>query len=109
MPARISILNYLGGISGTGTLKCDGKEVARASYDLDGFYAKGLGVIGSGEIHVAATALQEVFGRKGVQLVTDEGRLLDLKFSEKNLPLSSDVTHVDVTGQLPASWRFLRH
>lgn len=104
-------MNYLGGISGTGTLRCDGKEVARASYDLDGFYAKGLGVVGSGEIHVSAAALQEVFGRKGVQLATAEGRLLDLKFSEKNLPLSSDVAHVhvDVTGQLPASWRVSHH
>jgi hypothetical protein len=102
-------MDYLGGISGTGTLRCDGKEVARASYDLDGFYRKGLGVIGSGEIHGSPAALQEVFGRKGVQLITDEGRLLDLRFSERNLPSTSDVTHVDVTGQLPTSWRVLHH
>lgn len=109
MAARTSIMDYLGGMSGNGTLKCDGKDVGRASYDLDGFYKKGLGVVGSGEVHVSAVALREIFGRKDVQLFTDDGRLLDLKFSEKNLPLTSDVAHVDVTGQLPAKWRDSRH
>lgn len=102
-------MHYLGGISGSGMLKCDGKELARATYDFDGFYAKGLGVIGSGEIRVAAAVLREVFGRKGVQLVTDEGHLLDLRFSDRILPSTSDVTHVDVKGQLPAGWRSVHH
>jgi hypothetical protein len=105
MAVRTPIMNYLGGISGYGTLKSEGKEVGRAFYDLDGFYKKGLGVVGSGEVQVSATSLREIFGRKDVQLVTDDGRLLDLKFSEKNLSLTGDVAHVDVTGQFPPKWR----
>jgi hypothetical protein len=64
-------------------------------------------VTGSGEIRLAAAALESVFGRDDVQLLTDDGRLLDLRFSEKELLAASDVAHVDVTGDLPTdpeSW-----
>ena len=47
-------------------------------------------------------------GRIGVQLLTDDGRLLDLKSSEKELRPGADAAHVDVTGDLPRSpgdWR----
>jgi hypothetical protein len=100
-------MHYLGGISGSGVLKCNGREVARATYDFDGFYHKPVGVTGSGEIRLSAIDLRNVFGRKDVQLFTDDGRLLDLKFSEKALPSASDVAHVDVTGDLPTprNWR----
>lgn len=100
-------MHYLGGISGSGSLKCDGIEVARATYDFDGFFHKATGVTGSGEIQLPAAVLKSVFGRKDLQLFTDDGHLLDLKFSEKTLPSASDVAHVDVTGDLPnpRSWR----
>jgi hypothetical protein len=103
----MSNLRYLGGISGNGTLKCDGEEVARASYDFDGYFNKPSGVTSCGEIRLAAAALSSVFGRKDVQLLTDDGRLLDLRFSEKQLPAASEVAHVDVTGDLPTprNWR----
>jgi hypothetical protein len=102
-----SILHYLGGISGSGILKCEGEEIARATYDFDGFFHKTAGVTGSGEIRLPAQALRGVFGRQGVQLFTDDGRLLDLRFSEKTLPSASDSAHVDVTGDLPdpPNWR----
>jgi hypothetical protein len=98
---------YLGGISGSGMIKYNGEEIARATYDFDGFFHKSVGVTGSGEIRSTPNALKSVFGRGGVQLFTEDGRLLDLRFSEKSLPSASEVAHVDVTGDLPnsQSWR----
>ncbi len=64
--------------------------------------------MGSGELRLTPSDLETVFGRLGVQLLTDDGRLLDLKFSEKELPPASDAAHVDVSGDLPrspAEWR----
>jgi hypothetical protein len=101
------MMHYLGGISGSGVIKCGGEVIARATYDFEGFFHKTAGVTGSGEIRLPAPALRNVFGRQGVQLFTDDGRLLDLKFSEKKLPSASDAAHVDVTGDLPdpRNWR----
>jgi hypothetical protein len=88
-------MRYLGRISGSGVLKCNGEDMARASYDFDR-YARPVGVMTSGEIKLSATILRGVFGRKDVQLLTDGGELLDLSFSEKKLHPASDVAHVDV-------------
>jgi hypothetical protein len=101
-------MRYLGAISGSGMLRCGGQDVARASYDFDGFFRESVGVVGCGEIQLSTLALKTVFGRGDVQLATDDGRLLDLSFSEKALVAESDVAHVDVTDDLPASsekWR----
>ncbi|WP_245974321.1 hypothetical protein [Bosea caraganae] len=86
-----------------------GKEIGRASYDFDGFFRQPVGVTSCGEIQLAAPILKEVFGRKDLQLLTDDGRRLDLTFSEKKLARSSDVAHVDVTGELPKAPRNWRH
>ncbi len=102
-------MRYLGGLSGRGVLKCDGEEIARASYDFDGFFRKSVGVTSCGEIRASSAALRGVFGRKNVQLLTDDGRLLDLSFSEKALLPASDVAHVDVTGELPTAQRHWGH
>jgi hypothetical protein len=102
-------MHYLGGISGSGVLICDGKDVARASYDFDGFLRPPTGVISSGEIRLAHNTLRDVFGRPDVQIRTDDGRLLELRFSEKKLDATAESAHVDVTGQLPSAapqnWR----
>jgi hypothetical protein len=101
-------MRYLGRISGHGVLQCNGEHIARASYDFDGFFKKLVGVTCCGEIRLSAAILKDVFGRRDVQLLTDDVRLLDLTFSGKALLPSSDVAHVDVTGELPAtpgSWR----
>jgi hypothetical protein len=101
-------MRYLGHISGGGMIRCNGQEIARASYDSEGYFRKSFGVASSGEIQLSAVALESVFGCSDVQLLTDDGRLLDLKFSEKALPPASDVAHVDVIGGLPANpehWR----
>lgn len=101
-------MQYIGRIAGSGLLTHDGKAVARASYDFDGFIKPRGGVMSSGEISLAPSDLKSVFGRLGVQLLTDDGRVLDLRFSERELRAANDVAHVDVTGDLPsarASWR----
>ena len=82
-------------------LNCNSHEFARAAYDFDRFFKKAVGVTNCGEIRASAVALKEVFGRKSVQLLTDDGRLLDLSFSEKALLPSSESAHVNVTEELP--------
>lgn len=100
-------MRYIGGISGTGTLKCNGEEVARVSYEFDGFYTEATGVTRSGELRIAADALKSVFGRKDVQLLTDDGRIFDLSFSDKTLRPATDIAHVDATDDeaVPAASR----
>jgi hypothetical protein len=103
-----AIVGYLGRIAGSGSVRIGGETVARASYDFDGFATPNGGVTGSGELKLAPSDLEVVFGKIGVQLLTDDGRLLDLKFSEKDLPPATDAAHVDVSGDLPrspAEWR----
>ncbi len=103
-----AIVGYLGRIAGAGSVRVGGQTVARASYDFDGFATPHGGVTGSGELRLAPSDLEAVFGKLGVQLITDDGRLLDLKFSEKELPPAADAAHVDVSGDLPrspAEWR----
>ncbi len=82
-------------------LKCNSEEFARAAYDIDRFFKKAVGVTNCGEIRASAVALKEVFGRKSVQLLTDDGRLLDLSFSEKVLLPPSESAHVNDTEELP--------
>ena len=103
-----SIMQYLGRIAGSGQLMRDGETIARASYEFEGFMRPRGIVVGSGEISLAPSDLKAVFGRPGIQLRTDEGRLLDLRFSEKELRLANGVAEVEVTGDLPgtlAAWR----
>jgi hypothetical protein len=95
-------VHYLGGISGIGTLMCEGREVALAAYDFDGFLRPTKEVVSCGEIRLAASALKDVFGHADVQIRTHDGRHLRLKFSEKTLDRTAEAAHVDVTGELPA-------
>lgn len=97
-------MRYLGGMSGNGILICGGKEVSRAFYDFDGYLVRSHDVISCGEVRLGASALRKVFGRDDVQIRTADGRLLNLRFSEKKLE-ESHAAHVDVCGELPAAWR----
>jgi hypothetical protein len=94
-------MHYLGGITGSGMLICDGENIARVTYDFDSFRRPSSEIVGNGEITFAVSALKDVFGRD-VQIQTDDGRLLNLKFSEKTMDPRADVAHVDVFGDLPA-------
>ena len=103
-----SIMQYLGRISGSGLVTRDGETVARASYEFEGFLRPRGIIVSSGEISLAHPDLKAVFGRPGVQLRTDDGRLLDLRFTDKELRQANDVAQVEVSGDLPGSpadWR----
>ena len=101
-------MQYLGRIAGSGVLSRDGETVARASYEFEGYLRPRGIVVSSGEISLSPADLKSVFGRPGVQLRTDDGRLLQLRFAEKELRLANGVAEVEVTGDLPGSsaeWR----
>jgi hypothetical protein len=100
-------MKYLGVIRGTGDLKCKAEILSRAEYDFEGFLTRPGRVTGGGEIRMPPDALRKVFGRTDLQILTDDGRLLGLRFSEKRLPAASNSAHVDITGDLPrqSGWR----
>ena len=100
-------MRYLGRLHGGGVLTCGDMKVARADYDFDGFLAKPGYVTSAGEISASPETLKKVFGRNGVQLQTDDGRVLNLRFTEKRLSVGSEAASVDVAGDLPpaAEWR----
>ena len=62
----------------------------------------------SGEIEAPRADLEAAFGRPGVQLLTDDGRLLDLKFSQKSLAPRAGIALVEVSGDLPKTREFWR-
>jgi hypothetical protein len=95
-------MHYLGGITGSGMLMCDGENIARVTYDFDRFRRPSQEIVGNGQITFAVSALKDVFGRD-VQIQTDDGKLLKLKFSEKTMDPGADVAHVDVFEDSAAS------
>jgi hypothetical protein len=102
-------MRYLGKLTGTGLVRRNGIEIGPASYDFDGYQQTSRGVTCSGEVRLSPAALEDIFGCRDVQLLTDEGRLLDLRFSGKKLPAGTDAAHVDVSGQLPTTAQSWHH
>jgi hypothetical protein len=100
-------MHYLGGLRGAGVVACGEETLARADYEFDGFLMKPGQVMCSGELRMPWEALKDLFGRRDLQLVTDDGRHLSLQFSEKTLRAESDAAHVNVGGDLPlaSEWR----
>lgn len=100
-------MRYLGGLRGAGDLTCGDETLGRADYDFDGFLAKAGKVMCCGEIRAAPELLRDVFGRRDLGLRTDDGRLLSLHFSERQMQGPADCAHVDVGGDLPPAieWR----
>ncbi len=102
-------MRWLGKLVGHGVLSCDGETIGRVAYDFDGYAQGPRGISSSGEIRLPSPELRSVFGRRGVELVTDEGRVLGIRFTDKGLRADLDVAHVDVTGDLPATEQQWRH
>jgi hypothetical protein len=100
-------MQYLGVMRGSGVLACGEEQMGRADYDIDGFLTRPGEVVGSGEIRMSPEALNHAFGRLALRLTTDDGRVLDVRFSGKRLDPASDAAHADISGQLPAAteWR----
>jgi len=99
-------MKYLGSISGRGVLRHDGVGIADATYELEGYARRVGNVTGSGEIGVASSALQSVIDQPHLQLLTSNGHLLDITFSDKKIRAGGHI-HVEVSGDLPAGevWR----
>lgn len=96
-------MRYLGRITGGGVLVAGGERIGDATYDIDGFLKAKIGISGSGEIRASADAIMRVFGRRDVQIVTADGKRMDLRFSERKTAPGARVAHVEVSGALPAA------
>ena len=101
-------MRYLGGLRGAGTLTLGGETLGQVDYELDAYATPPTGgVAASGEIHTEPAVLRQVFGRRDLKLVTENGRELGLRFSDKKLAGEGDAAHVDITSGLPdaKNWR----
>lgn len=94
-------MKYLGSISGRGVLQHNGVQIADATYELEGYVQRAGSVTGSGEIGLAPAALQSVVEQPNLQLLTSNGRLLDINFSDKKIR-AGDHIQVNVSGDLAA-------
>ena len=100
-------MQYLGVLRGSGLLACGDEPMGRAEYDIDGFKTKPGEVVGSGEIRMLPAELDNAFGRTGLKLTTDDGRIFDVRFSGKRVDPSEGAAHADITAGLPPpkEWR----
>jgi hypothetical protein len=106
MAFKTTALRHLGGLTGRGDIVQNGKKIAPATFDLDGYYRAAAGVSGCGEIRLRAEVLRSLFGRRDLQLLTEKGQVFDIRFSDSNLPVASCVAHIDVSGKMePGDWR----
>jgi hypothetical protein len=105
----VMAMQFLGAIHGNGVLtgSNDGQDYGPAEYDIDGFRTQTGEVMASGEIRLPPDRLAQAFGRTDLCLQTEQGEVLTLRFSAKNVRVGTDAAHVDVTGGLPPAknWR----
>ena len=95
-------MRHLGVLRGSGTLSCGGVALGAAGYDIDGYCTKPGEVVGSGEISMAPAELANAFGRRDLELTTDDGRVFALRFSGSRHDARVGAAHADITGGLPA-------
>lgn len=100
-------MRYLGVLRGSGTLACGDETMGRADFDIDGFLTRPGEVVGSGEIRMSPADLNGAFGRTNLLLTTDDGRVLNVRFSGKRVDPSDGAAHADISGGLPpaAEWQ----
>jgi hypothetical protein len=100
-------MRYLGSLHGRATLACGVEVFGQADYDFDGFVGPAGQVMANGEIRMSPEILRSLFGRRDLQLLMNDGRVVSLRFSERKLTPDGDAAHVDIAGGLPpaADWR----
>ncbi len=100
-------MQYLGALRGAGTLIGSTGPLGRVDYELDAYLMRPGEVVASGEIRMKADELNDAFGRRDLNLQTDDGRMLGLRFSGKRISQTSNVAHADIRGGLPDAkdWR----
>ena len=101
-------MRYLGVMRGSGSLASEGEPLGRVEYDIDGFLTRPGEIVGSGEIRMAPADLDNAFGRRNLQLTTDQGRVLDVRFSGKRHDAGSAAAHADIGGDLPPASQWQR-
>lgn len=101
------MLKFLGTWRGTGDLRQAEQSLGRADFEFDGFLSRPGEVVASGELRMPPASLAEAVGRRTLELVTDEGPVLTVRFTGKISETAGGVIHVEVGGQLPppAKWR----
>ena len=100
-------MRHLGALRGSGTLRCGDVLIGAADYEIDCFCGKPGEVVGSGEIRMAPAELANALGRQNLELTTDDGKVLALRFSGGRQNGGSGAAHADIVGGLPAEdhWR----
>ena len=96
-----STMRYLGVMRGSGALACEGEPLGRVEYEIDGFLTRPGEIVGSGEIRMAPGELDNAFGRRNLRLTTDQGRVLEVRFSGKRHDAGAAAAHADIGGDLP--------
>jgi hypothetical protein len=94
-------IRYLGVMRGEGSLACGDELIGRAEYEIEGFQTQVGEVVGSGEIRMEAGGLEKALGRRDLRLTTDEGRVLEVRFSRGLRDAGITAAHADVGGDLP--------
>lgn len=97
-----AVMRHLGVLRGGGTLRCRGVVLGSAGYEIDGFCTRPGEVIGSGEICMAPAELATAVGRRDLELTTDDGRVLALRFSGSRFDPRASAAHADILAGLPA-------
>ena len=95
-------MRYLGVLRGNGPLRCGGVLLGLADYEIDGFCTKPGEVVGSGEIRMVPAELANAIGRRDLELTTEDGRTLMLRFSGGRRDAKPGAAHADIIGGLPA-------
>ncbi len=93
-------MQYLGVLRGAGTLACGDESMGRAEFDVDGFMTRPGEVVASGEVRMAPDDLNRAFGKMGLVLTTDDGRVISVRFSGKRVDPSDGAAHADLRGGL---------
>jgi hypothetical protein len=92
---------YLGRLSGDGTVLFVGFTVGRVHYEFDGYSTQHSGVTCSGQIETSAAVLRSLFSFRILDLATDAGRKLEIRFSDNTLGPTQVAARVDVRGEIP--------
>jgi len=100
-------VRFLGKLRGSGTLASADGTIGPADYELDGYAMRPGAVVASGELRMESGALQGVFDRRGLSLVTADGRVLPLRFTGKPSDRNGRIAHIDISEGLPSEkeWR----
>jgi hypothetical protein len=100
-------MRHLGALRGSGTLSCGGVVLGTVDYEIDGYCTRPGEVVGSGEITMAPNELANAFGRRDLELTTEDGRVLAIRFSGGRLNPKVGAAHADIIGGLPTEeeWR----